>query len=95
MFYLNKVFYTLKPGIYCLGNCPSHILFKHVGMKKNGIDKNSFLQLLFASKGLHTINIDNILHQNATTISNYKHVIQYLNMDDFKTKSHDCCCSSF
>jgi hypothetical protein len=37
-------------------------LFKPVGIKKDEIDKRSFLKLSFANKGLDGINLDNILH---------------------------------
>ena len=37
-------------------------LFKPVGIKKDEIDKRSFLKLSFANKGLDGINLGNILH---------------------------------
>ena len=39
-----------------------HRLFKPVGIKKDEIDKRSFLKLSFVSKGLDGINFGNILH---------------------------------
>jgi len=36
-----------------------HRLFKPVGIKKDEIDKRSFLNLSFANKGLHGINLGN------------------------------------
>jgi hypothetical protein len=39
-----------------------HRLFKPVGIKKDEIDKRSFLKLSFANKGLDGINLGNILH---------------------------------
>jgi hypothetical protein len=37
-------------------------LFKPVGIKKDEIDKRSFLNLSIANKGLDGINLSNILH---------------------------------
>ena len=42
-----------------------HRLFIPVGIKKDEIDKRSFLKLLFANKGLDGINLGNILHQKS------------------------------
>ena len=39
-----------------LGIAP-HILFKHVGIKKDEIDKRFFLNLLFANKSIDGINL--------------------------------------
>jgi hypothetical protein len=39
-----------------------HRLFKPVGIKKDEIEKRSFLNLSFANKGLDGINLGNILH---------------------------------
>jgi hypothetical protein len=39
-----------------------HRPFKPVGIKKDEIDKRSFLKLSFANKGLGGINLGNILH---------------------------------
>ena len=39
-----------------------HRLFTPVGIKKDEIDKRSFLKLSFANKGLDGINLGNILH---------------------------------
>jgi hypothetical protein len=39
-----------------------HRLLKPVGIKKDEIDKRSFLKLSFANKGLDGINLGNILH---------------------------------
>jgi hypothetical protein len=40
----------------------AHRIFKPVGIKKDEIDKRSFLKLSFASKDLDGINLGNILH---------------------------------
>jgi hypothetical protein len=42
---------------------PGHRLFTPVGIKKDEIDKRSFLKLSFLNKGLDGINLGNILHQ--------------------------------
>jgi len=42
-----------------------HRLFKPVGIKKDEIDKRSFLKLSFANKGLDDINLGNILHHTS------------------------------
>jgi hypothetical protein len=42
-----------------------HRLFKPVGIKKDEIDKRSFLKLSFANKGLDGINLGNILHHKS------------------------------
>jgi hypothetical protein len=42
-----------------------HILYKPVGIKKDEIDKCSFLKLSFANKGLDGINLGNILHHKS------------------------------
>ena len=42
-----------------------HRLFKPVGIKKDEIDKRSFLKLSFANKGIDGINLDNILHHKS------------------------------
>ena len=42
-----------------------HRLFKLVGIKKDEIDKRSFLKLSFANKGLDGINLGNILHHKS------------------------------
>ena len=42
-----------------------HRLFKPVGIKKDEIDKRSFLKLSFANKGLYGINLGNILHHKS------------------------------
>jgi hypothetical protein len=42
-----------------------HRLFKPVGIKKDEIDKRSFLKLSFANKGLDCINLGNILHHKS------------------------------
>ena len=42
-----------------------HRFFKHVGIKKDEIDKLSFLKLSFANNGLDTINLGNILHHKS------------------------------
>ena len=42
-----------------------HRLFKPVGIKKDEIDKLSFLKLSFANKGLDGINFGNILHHKS------------------------------
>jgi len=42
-----------------------HSLFKHVGIKKDEIEKHSFLKLSFAYKGLDAINLSNILHHKS------------------------------
>jgi hypothetical protein len=42
-----------------------HRLFKPVGLKKDAIDKRSFLKLSFANKGLDGINLGNILHHKS------------------------------
>ena len=42
-----------------------HRLYKPVGIKKDEIDKRSFLKLSFANKGLHCINLGNILHHKS------------------------------
>ena len=42
-----------------------HRLFKPVGIKKDEIDKLSFLKLSFANKGLDGINFGNILHRKS------------------------------
>ena len=39
-----------------------HRLFTPVGIKKDEIDKRSFLRLSFVNKGLDGINLGNILH---------------------------------
>ena len=41
-----------------------HRLFKPVGIKKDEIDKRSFLKLSFANKDLDGINLGNILHHS-------------------------------
>jgi hypothetical protein len=43
----------------------SHRLFIPVGIKKDEIDKRSFLRLSFANKGLDDINLGNILHHKS------------------------------
>jgi hypothetical protein len=50
-----------------------HRLFKPVGIKKDEIDKRSFLKLSFANKGLDGINLGNILHHKSvkSKISTY------------------------
>ena len=42
-----------------------HRLFKPVDIKKDEIDKRSFLKLSFANKGLDGINLGNILHHKS------------------------------
>jgi hypothetical protein len=42
-----------------------HRLFKPVGIKKDEIDKRSFLKLSFANKGIDSINLGNILHHKS------------------------------
>jgi len=42
-----------------------HRLFKPVGIKKDKIDKPSFLKLSFANKGLDGINLGNIFHHKS------------------------------
>jgi hypothetical protein len=42
-----------------------HGLFKHVGIKKDEIDKRSFLKLSFANKGIDAINLGNIRHHKS------------------------------
>ena len=42
-----------------------HRPFKPVGIKKDEIDKRSFLKLSFANKGLDGINLGNILHHKS------------------------------
>jgi hypothetical protein len=42
-----------------------HRLIKHVGTKKDEIDKRSFLKLSFANKGPDGINLGNILHHKS------------------------------
>jgi hypothetical protein len=42
-----------------------HRLFKPVGIKKDEIDKRSFLKLSFANKGLGDIILGNILHHKS------------------------------
>ena len=43
----------------------SHRLFIPVGIKKDEIDKRSFLRLSFANKGFDDINLGNILHHKS------------------------------
>jgi hypothetical protein len=42
-----------------------HRPFKPVGIKKDEIDKRSFLKLSIANKGLDGINLGNILHHKS------------------------------
>jgi hypothetical protein len=42
-----------------------HRLFKPVSIKKDEIDKRSFLKLSFANKGLDGINLGNVLHHKS------------------------------
>jgi hypothetical protein len=42
-----------------------HRLFKPVGIKKDEIDKRSFLKLSFANKDLDGINLGNTLHHKS------------------------------
>ena len=42
-----------------------HRLFKPVGIKKDEINKRSFLKLLFANKDLDDINLGNTLHHKS------------------------------
>ena len=42
-----------------------HTLFKPVGIKKDDIDKRSFLRLSFVNKGLDGINLGSILHHKS------------------------------
>jgi hypothetical protein len=42
-----------------------HRLFKPIGIKKDEIDKRSFLKLSFANKGLDGINLGIILHHKS------------------------------
>ena len=42
-----------------------HRLFKPVGIKKDEIDKHSFLKLSFANKDLDGINLGNTLHHKS------------------------------
>ena len=42
-----------------------HRLYKPVGIKKDEIDKRSFLKLSFANKGLGGNNLGNILHHKS------------------------------
>ena len=42
-----------------------HGLFKHIGIKKDEINKRSFLKLSFANKGIDAINLGNILHHKS------------------------------
>ena len=46
-------------------NIARHKLFKPVGIKRDEIDKRSFLKLSFANKGLDAINLGNILHHKS------------------------------
>ena len=38
---------------------------KHIGIKKDEINKRSFLKLSFANKGIDAINLGNILHHKS------------------------------
>jgi hypothetical protein len=82
---------------------------KPVGIKKDEIDKRSFLKLSFTNKGLDCINLRNILHHKSfeTKIPPhfkdqyvpicsyvYIYVLRDLNIDDFKFKHPDCTCAS-
>ena len=42
-----------------------HRLFKRVGIKKDDIDKHSFLKLSFANQGIDAINFRSILHHKS------------------------------
>ena len=48
-----------------LGYCRSQIVLKPVGIKKDEIDKRSFMKLSFANKGIDAINVSNILHHKS------------------------------
>jgi hypothetical protein len=52
-----------------------HRLFKPVGIKKDEIDKRSFLKLSFANKGLDGINLGNILHHNPSNLK-FRHILR-------------------
>jgi hypothetical protein len=42
-----------------------HIIFKPIGIKKDEIDKRSFLKLSFANSDVDGINLGNILHHKS------------------------------
>jgi hypothetical protein len=52
-------------GLYMNGELAQDKLFKPVGIKRDEIDKRSFLKLSFANKGLDAINLGNILHHKS------------------------------
>ena len=52
--------YKLQQSSWIL---PVTDFYKPVGIKKDEIDKRSFLKLSFANKGLDGINLGNILHR--------------------------------
>jgi hypothetical protein len=54
---ISITFTDLQVGLDIAG----HRLFTPVGIKKDEIDKRSFLKLSFANKGLDGINLGNIL----------------------------------
>jgi hypothetical protein len=65
-----------KPTVIVL-DIADHRLFKPVGIKKNEIDKRSFLKLSFANKGLDGINLP--LHNEASTIQqNFSPTISFI-----------------
>jgi hypothetical protein len=43
----------------------AHRPFKPVGIKKDEIDKSSFLKLSFANKGIDGLHVGNILHHKS------------------------------
>ena len=53
-----------KPTVIVL-DIADHRLFKPVGIKKNEIDKRSFLKLSLANKDLDGINLGKILHRKS------------------------------
>lgn len=87
----------------CLGYW-RHILYKPVVIKKDEINKRSFLNLSFANKGLDGINLikDQFVPMIsyaytmhiATTIFNCKNVLHDFNIDDVKSKPSGCTCAS-
>jgi hypothetical protein len=66
-----------------------HRLFKPVGIKKDEINKRSFLKLSLANKGLDGINLGNILHHKSV-FSKFHHILRINPFTPFHTPVYEC-----
>ena len=72
--------YKLTTIVFDIG---IHRHFKPIGIKKDEIDKRSFLKLPFANKGLYGINLGNVLHHKSVkskTPSYFKEQSVHINL---------------